>query len=122
MRTKTGLKDLNDVSTVYKYLYLSENNKITYNNGLTDLTIRMNDNYDILCKNESFPEIPETNFNEMFSVSYVLGMIEILKNQPATEHPSIFENRWEEIKTLTSADLALNLSNKENSRGTYIER
>lgn len=122
MRTKAGLKDLNDVATIYKYLYLSENNKITYNNGLTDLTVRMNDNYDILCKNEKFPDLPETNFNEMFSVSYVLGLIEILKNQSATEHPTVFTNRWEEIKTITSADLALNFNNKENDHGTYMER
>lgn len=108
MRTKDDLKKLDDVNIILKYLYIDKNNKITFNNGLANLTIRMNENFAILCKNENFPDLEETYFGETFSVSYAIALVELLKEQPPVEHPNLFTNRWEEIEMLTKTTIGLN--------------
>lgn len=108
MRIKENFKKLDDVSIIYKYLYMSEDNKITFNNGLANLTIRMNENFAILCKNENFPNLPETFFGDTFTLHYATTLIDVLKEQPAEEHPNLFKNRWEEIETLVKTTVGLN--------------
>lgn len=108
MRTKDMLFELEDITLLYQYLYMNKNHKITFNNGLTDLTIRMTDDLYILCKNESFPDLPETAFSESMTIPYVLGIIDRLKEYPASEYRMTFSNRWDELKTTTLANLAQN--------------
>lgn len=108
MRTKDELFMLGEVSTLLQYLFMSEKHTITFNNGLTDLQIRMDENFNILCKNLQFPDIPESNFNEQMTTLYMLGVIQILQNTPPVEFKNAFANRWEEIKQITLANLALN--------------
>ena len=91
MRTKDELFMLGEVSTLLQYLFMSEKHTITFNNGLTDLQIRM-----------------ESNFNEQMTTLYMLGVIQILQNTPPVEFKNAFANRWEEIKQITLANLALN--------------
>lgn len=97
MRTKNVLiDDFEDIKIFYQYLYLDPDHRITFSNGLIDLIIRMDDNLNILVKNKKFPDVPEIN-------------IDLLKEEPAIEYPrSRFENRWEEIKEITTANLSLN--------------
>ena len=40
MRTKDELFLLGDIGIMLQYLYMSENHRITFNNGITDLQIR----------------------------------------------------------------------------------
>ena len=108
MRTKDELFLLGEVSTFLQYLFMSEKHTITYNNGLTNLKIRMDENFNIRCQNLSFPNVPESNFTEQMTVSYMLGVIQILQNTPPVEFINAFTNRWEEIKQITLANLALN--------------
>ena len=110
MRTKDNLKKLEDINVIYQYLYLDEKNRITFNNGLADLTIRMNENFVLLCKNENFPDLEEIAFQETLTINYAQAMIELLKEQPAIEMPNEFSNRWEEIKTITCLQMGLNRS------------
>lgn len=112
MRTKEDLKKLDNVNIIYKYLYMDEKNRITFNNGLANLTIRMNENFAILCKNENFPDLEETYFGETFSISYAIALVDILKEQPPVEHPNLFKNRWEEIETLTKTTIGFNNARK----------
>lgn len=109
MRTKDILFEIADIATFYQYLYMDETHRITFNNDLTDLTLNMNENLCIMCKNERFPDLPPTSFSDMLSPSNVLGIINRLKDAPATEFPTSFKNRWEEIKAITKATVALNL-------------
>lgn len=50
MRTKDELFLLGDIGIMLQYLYMNENHRITFNNGITDLQIRMDENFNILCK------------------------------------------------------------------------
>lgn len=108
VRTKDELFILGEVSTLLQYLFMSEKHTITFNNGLTDLQIRMDENFNILCKNLQFPDIPESNFNEQMTTLYMIGVIQILQNTPPVEFKNAFANRWEEIKQITLTNLALN--------------
>ena len=108
VRTKDELFMLGEVSTLLQYLFMSEQHNITFNYGLTDLQIRMDENFNILCKNLQFPDIPESNFNEQMTTLYMLGVIQILQNTPPVEFKNAFANRWEEIKQITLTNLALN--------------
>ena len=69
---------------------------------------RMDENFNILCQNLSFPDIPESDFTEQMTPLYMLGVIQILHNTPPVEFKDSFKNRWEEIKKITLANLALN--------------
>ena len=108
MRTKDELFMLGEVSTLLQYLFMSKKHTITFNNGLTDLQIKMDENFNIWCKNLQFPDIPESNFNEQMTTLYMLGVIQILQNTPPVEFKNAFANRWEKIKQITLANLALN--------------
>lgn len=109
MRTKDVLFDFERIAILLQYLYISPDHRITFNNGVTDLRIRMNDELEILCQNLSFPNLPETNFTaDICSPNQCLGIIELLENMPAEEFPKSFKNRWEEINELTKSNLALN--------------
>ena len=112
MRLKQVLDDIDDVAILYKYLYLDPNHKVTFNNGLTDLQIHMTDGCAILCKNMSFPDLPETNFSDTVTLIYAMGIIGILKNTAPEEFPQRFSSRWDEIKTITQANCALNQLNR----------
>lgn len=111
MRTKETLLAFEDISLLYQYLYMDEKHMVTFNNGVTDLTIRMTDNLSIMCKNLRYPESPEFNWTEYFTPESCINIIEILKTMPAEEYKESFVNRWEEIKSITSFNLALNRNN-----------
>lgn len=108
MRYKSMLDDIDDISIFLKYLYLSRDHSIVYNNGITDLEIRADDDMNITCKNLSFPDIPAHNFNSSMYPYNILAIIDALKDQPAIEYPDRFTNRWEEIKTVCLANCAQN--------------
>ena len=108
MRTKDELFLLGEVSTLLQYLFMSEKHTITFSNGLTNLKIRMNENFNILCQNLSFPDIPECDFTEQMTPLYMLGVIQILQELPPEEFKGSFKSRWDEIKTVTLVNLALN--------------
>lgn len=108
MRTKAKLMDIKNVSLLLQYLYMDEKNFIIYNNGLTDLRVRMTDVGEIMCKNLRFDDVDETSFSDTFTLPYAINVIEALKKEMPSEHPSIFPNRWEEIKTTTKINLTLN--------------
>lgn len=108
MRTKDELFSLGDVSILLQYLFMSEKHTITYNNGITGLKIRMDENFNVHCQNLSFPDIPECDFTEQMTPLYMLGVIQILQETPPEDFKESFKNRWDEIKHITLANLALN--------------
>ena len=112
MRTKDTLMAFEDIPLLYQYLYMNEEHSITFNNGITDLKIRMTDNLSVMCKNLRFPDLPELDWTENLTPNNCLGIIEYLKTIPAEEFKESFGNRWEEIKTVTLHNLALNRNNR----------
>ncbi len=108
MRPIDGIKDLKDITTLLLYLYMEEGETVTYNNGLTDMRIRMDDNFNIWGTNLKFPDLPDMNFNEQMTVPYMLGIINILKNTDPVEFPGSFESGRNEIHTQVGTIMALN--------------
>ena len=113
MRTKDNLFLLEEIPILLQYLYMDEKHNVTFNNGLTDLQIRMDEDFNIWCRNLQFPDIPELDFSGQMTTLYMLGVIQILQKAPPVEYKNSFKNRWEEIKHITLANLALN----RNARG-----
>lgn len=104
MRTKTNLNKLNDLKILYEFLYIDENNSIIYNNGLTDLKINMDENFNLKAKNLNTGT--EMFFNQQMDIPNTLEIIDILKETPA--QISEFENRWKEICFKVNASKAVN--------------
>lgn len=107
MRTKDMLFAFDDIAILLQYLYMDENNTITVNNGLCYLQIRMKDDCTILCKNLNFGEGDLTYDNQM-TINTMFAIINQLETIPALQFPKSFDNRWEEIKQITQANLSLN--------------
>ena len=114
MRSKEVLNEIVDAALLLQYLYMSEKHSITFNNGVADLTLRMDENLNILCQNMNFPDFPETYWNDNMSPSNCLDIMHALKQMPAIEHKQNFGNRWEEIRTITKMNLVQNTNRYEN--------
>lgn len=112
MRSADILFDMEEIPILYQYLYMDENNSIVVDNGVTKLQIRMNDSCYFISKNLKFPEVPEMGYTEMMTIPNMLGIIDQLKCVSAVEFPTCFTNRWEEIKTITNANVAQNKMNR----------
>ena len=103
MRTKTNLNKLDNLIIFYKFLYMDENNSIIYNNGLTNLEIKMDENFNLKAKNLNTGT--EIFFNQQMDIVSTLEIINILKETPAKILE--FGNRWEEICFKVNASKAL---------------
>jgi hypothetical protein len=112
MRTASTLIELEEIPTLWQYLYMSEEHRITINNGITDLEIRMTEGCGFKAKNLKFPDVPELGYTDMMTIPNMLGIIDQLKNVPAVEFPTCFANRLEEIKTITITNVAQNKMNQ----------
>lgn len=88
---------------------MNENHNVIVNNGLADMRIRLDEKLDAWCQNLSFPHLPEIRYNDHLAPEGCLDIIWMLQQVPAVEFPDRFQNRWEEIKTITMGNLALNI-------------
>lgn len=107
MRTREVLVEgFEDVKTLLQYLYMDKEHNITVTNGITKLNIQLGEELDIYQMNLSFPHLGYT-YRSM-QLSEWLACIEQLKEQPSDCGYSDFKSKWEEIKTITSMNVALN--------------
>lgn len=108
MRDRDMLFDFDEVKTLWQYLYLSDEHSIEVENTLgVPLEFSMDENGVVWKKNLHFPDVPKTR--DRLEIPTWLGIIEKLKEQPAKDIPTgRFKNRWDEIRTLTLTDVALN--------------
>lgn len=112
MRDYETYKDMKDIGVLYQYLWMDKDNSITFNNGIADLTIRMDDNQVIWCKNHNFPELDETSYMDMLYPSNLIGIIYYLENSPPKHQGTAFKSRWEEIKVEVGIPASLHNYNK----------
>ena len=91
---------------------MCEDHYVTVDNGITKLEIRMTDGCYFKAKNLRFPDLPDLNYTDMMTIPNMFGIIDQLKHVPAIEFPTCFSNRWEEIKTITIANVAQNKMNR----------
>lgn len=98
--TNTELYSFEDYSILMQAFGLGE--EITINNGIADLKIWMDKDYNILALNNNFKDLPSYNYNqEMTFRNVILGVIPQLKKQKPKEFKN-FSNRWEELKAIVN--------------------
>lgn len=108
MRTVDTLLELEDITTLWQYLYMNEDHYITVDNGITKLEIRMRENCSFHAKNLRFPDLPGLEYTDMMVIPNMLGIIDQLKNIPPEEFKNEFKSRWEEISAITLANVCQN--------------
>lgn len=108
VRDINNLFKFSEMTMLFQYLYLSEDNYIDIKNstGVT-LRLRMNDNMVILCQNMNFPDLPPSNWSEKMTINTVFFIIDQLKEAPAIKCPKRCENRWEEIESICKPHMSL---------------
>lgn len=105
MRTKEILvTGFEEVKTLMQYLYMNEEHKIKISNGLTTLRLSMDENMEIINYDSylGFKHKRPMELSEWFSC------VELLKEQPSDYEHGQFQNKWEEVKAITSMNVALN--------------
>lgn len=115
MRDVTTLFDLEDITILYQYLYMSEDHFITVDNRVTKLEIRMRDNGSFHAKNLNFPDLPDLEYTDMMVIPNMLGIIDQLKNVPPVEFKNEFRSRWEELRAITLANVSQNKMKFKNN-------
>ena len=108
MRDIPTLLDLEEIPILWQYLYMSEDHYITVDNGVAQLEIRMNESCSFHAKNLNFPDLPDLDYTDMMVIPNMLGIIDQLKHVPPVEFKESFKSRWEEIRTITMANVAQN--------------
>lgn len=108
MRNVDTLLEFEDIIILYQYLYMDEDNFITVDNGVAKLEIRMNEHGYFHAKNLNFPDLPDLDYTDMMIIPNMLGIIDQLKNTEPTEFKTEFKSKWEEIKTITQANVVQN--------------
>lgn len=106
MSTKTILQKLEDVLVLYRHLYMNPENRIVINNGMTDLEIRLDENFRFYCKNLSFPGLSDMYYSEQMTLSCCLGIVEHLKKQEPKQFPDSFNSEWDEISDMVNRVMA----------------
>ena len=111
------MKDIKDfeifdnIAVLSKFLYMDKNNYVDYNNGITTLRITMNDEDEYQVENLNFPN-SKTNFSQEMTIPVIESVIYGLKEQKPEMKNTMFKNRWEEISTITKANMTLKKVNK----------
>lgn len=106
MRTNDVLLDgFNDIKVLFQYLYMSKEHSITVNNGVCDLNLSMDENLRIWQRNMNFPNLDSTV--REIQLAEMLSIVEQLKEQKPQVYKR-FVNRWEEIKQITTINVAQN--------------
>ena len=108
MRYVPTLLEIEDITILYQYLYMNEEHFITIDNGVAKLEIRMNEHGYFHAKNLNFPDLPDLSYTDMMTIPNMFGIIDQLKNTEPVEFKTEFKSRWEEIKTITQANIVQN--------------
>ena len=115
MRTKDTLFDFDKIPILLQYLYMDESHKVIIHNAI-DVPLELymvEDSADksihIMCRNLNFPDIKPMLYDSDCHPETLLRIISQLTKEPAAEYPDRFKNRWEEIETITRANLSLNI-------------
>jgi hypothetical protein len=109
MRDRETLIDtFEEIKILNQYLYMDEHNTVEFSNGVTRLSLRMDEALRYKCSNLANPEMPEVECSEQMTIPYMLGIIDELKASAPADMPRSFRNRWEEIRMFTLSTRSIN--------------
>ena len=106
-RTKEKLKQIAEMDTLWKYLYLNEENYVIFSNGINRIKLTMNANgkiFSVLADDpDDFPMIRQIDFCEIFEI------IKQLKKQESTfKGSSSIKSEWDRITAFVRMNMSLN--------------
>lgn len=111
-RRKDGLRDIDDIAILLKYLYMNEDAYVIVENSIgLHLKIMMNEHLGLTkVLLDSLTGVRDQRLIEDNDMTPLVlsAVVSQLKEQSAEQFPEEFENRWEEIKTITLSNLAIN--------------
>lgn len=121
----TNLEKFDDINILLKYLYLSEDHNVEYENSMgTVFSLRMEDDMELKRKIvKGFEGTVGLEFKgHDMTHEHLMAITEQLKETPAKDFPERFSNRFEEIKTITLSNLALNYNRQKSLYNRDVER
>ena len=105
MRTREVLVEgFEEIKTLMQYLYMDENNYIAIPGTIITFQFFMNEDMEIY----NYDKYTGTKYPRPLTISDWLACVERLKEQPSDCGYGNFSNKWEEIKTITLMQVALN--------------
>lgn len=107
-RYVTNLDRFDEINLLLKYLYLSDEHFVTFENTIgIRFKLYMDDDFEL--RRQMLNGITGTVFPcPDINHTTLMGIVDQLKEQPAAEFPEQFTNRWDELKAMATANLALN--------------
>lgn len=117
MREKEILQKLKDITILNQFLYISEDNFVEYNqDDGTTLEIRIDEDLDYISNYSkscgALSHLVPLRVTNSMNLTTLIGIIENIKKQKPKMENTRFKNRWEEIESITSDNLALNFFHK----------
>ena len=105
----TGLNAIDEVACLLKYLYLSEEYSVEFENSIgIKFSLKMNDNMELhrIMLNGVSPgmDFPCPDMTH----THLMAVVDQLKEAPAIEYPGEFGSRWEEVKSITALQMGHN--------------
>ena len=117
MREKEILEKMKEVTILNQFLYMNEDNFIEYNqDDGTTLEIRLNEDLDYISNYSkscgALSHLVPLRVTNSMTLTTLIGIIENIKKQKPEMKNTMFKNRWEEISTITKANMTLKKVNK----------
>ena len=107
-RTKEKLKQIEEMDTLWKYLYLNEENYIIFNNGMNNIKLTMNANGRIFSTiaddPDDFPTIRQVDFPETFEV-----IKQLKKQESGFKGSPAIKSEWDRIVAFVELNMFLNV-------------
>jgi len=108
MRTKDGLKALEEVQVIYNYLYMSKEHYISYKNTW-DKTVHlyMNESYMLYTVTPDITPDIKSGFDQ--GLNGLISLVEYMKETKVDKWGRTM-TQWEYIKSITMANMSLNMN------------
>ena len=108
-RYTTGLVAIDEVACLLKYLYLSEEYSVEFENSIgIRFSLKMNDDMELhrIMLNGVSPgmDFPCPDMTH----THLMAVVDQLKEAPAVEYPEEFGSRWDEVKSITALQIGHN--------------
>ena len=104
------LNNFDEIKVLQQYLYMNKEHYIVIKNKLgVPLQITLDNNLDYWCQVSNNLKAPKLRYNQDMDLNKHIYIIQQLKEQSAIKYPERFKSRWDEIKTITLENLAVNM-------------